>query len=167
MRIFKPIPSHPRYEISVDGIVRNGTTKAIKSQYIGYTGYYMVSASYQHKSKPLRVHRLLAEVYIPNPKNLPEINHKNGIRTDNSIDNLEWCSHAENVRHAFATGLANNTGEKNGQSKLKESDVVEIKWLLGGSNGNISQAKIAKLFNVSRSTILGIHIGRLWKHIPQ
>jgi hypothetical protein len=159
---FKIIPSQPRYEINQESIIRVADTKKIKQQYIGSTGYYMISCSYNNKTKPLRVHRLLAETFIPNPNNLPDINHKNGIKTDNSIDNLEWCTHLENMQHAFKTGLANNTGEKNGQAKLNKEQVQEIRKLLADG---ISQYKIAKLYPVSRSAILGIKIGRLWANV--
>ena len=160
---FEPIKNHPRYEISREGIIRNAETKAIKSQYVGSTGYYMVSFSYGGKSKPQRVHRLLASTYIVGSDEKSCINHKDGNKLNNDLDNLEWCTHAENMKHAFNTGLANNTGENNGQAKLNAVKVREIKILL--KRGDLSQYKIAKLFNVSRSCILGIKLGRLWAHV--
>lgn len=57
------------------------------------------------KSKSKKLHRLLAEVFIPNPFNLPMVNHKNGIKSDNSLSNLEWCTASENTRHALNIGL--------------------------------------------------------------
>lgn len=161
--MFYPVKDHPRYEISKCGVIRNAITKAIKSQYVGSTGYYMVSFSYKNKSKPNRVHRLLAINFIANPEGLPEVNHIDGDKLNYSLLNLEWVTHAENMKHAFTEGLANNTGEKNGQSKLKEDQVKEIKILL--TDGNLSQYKIAALFGVSRSCILGIKLGRLWAHV--
>lgn len=159
---YKAIKNHPRYEISKDGIIRNAKTKAIKSQYIGSTGYYMVSFSYDGKTKPQRVHRLLAMTYLDNDGSRDCVNHIDGDKLNNSLSNLEWCTHAENMKHAFSTGLANNTGENNGQSKLTEGQVVEIKRLIASGK---SQYKIAAEYGVSRSCILGIKLGRLWAHV--
>ena len=159
MREFIPIPGHNRYEISPNGVIRNVKTKRVKGQYIGSTGYYMVSFSYNNKSKPKRVHRLIATAFIPNPKGLPEVNHKDGNKINNRIENLEWITHEGNMRHAFKTGLLNNTGENNGQSKLNPDKVTAIRKYL---SSGVSQQKIADKFNVSRSCIQGIKDGRLW-----
>jgi len=157
-----PIPDHPRYEITRNGIIRNRSNKRIKSQYVGSTGYYMVSFSYNNHSNPKRVHRLLAAAFLENPNSLPCINHKNGDKLDNCLLNLEWCTHAQNMKHAFDTGLANNTGTNNGQSKLTDSKVKKIKSLLRLGK---TQQSIADKYGVSRSCILGINVGRLWSHV--
>lgn len=68
-------------------------------------GYYHYELSKLGKKKDLRLHRLIAEVFIPNPELKPYINHKNGIKTDNSILNLEWVTQSENTQHAYDTGL--------------------------------------------------------------
>jgi hypothetical protein len=159
---FVKIIGHDRYEISKCGVIRNILTKKIKSQYIGSTGYYMVSFSYNNKSKPQRVHRLLASTFLKNIHNAKFINHIDGNKLNNDLNNLEWCTHSHNMKHAFETGLVNNTGEKNGMSKLNLDKVTIIKKLL---KDGISQQKIANIFNVSRSAILKIHLGKTWNHI--
>jgi len=68
-------------------------------------GYYRVNLRSNSTTKSMLVHRLIAMAFIPNPQGKLYINHKNGIKTDNSIDNLEWCTHRENMVHAFETGL--------------------------------------------------------------
>jgi len=161
--MFKELKEDARYEISRDGIVRNKKTKAIKSQYVSSTGYYMVSISRDNKSNPYRVHRLLANNFIDNPLNLREVNHIDGDKLNNKLDNLEWVSHFGNMRHAFSTGLANNTGTRNGMSRLDDDKVSEIKQLL---KSGVSQYKIAAKYGVSRSTILKIKLNKTWNHVP-
>lgn len=161
MQYYK-IPNHNRYEISKNGIIRNLNNKKIKSQYVSDSGYYMVTFSYNNKSKPQRVHRLIALTFIKNPNNYRFINHIDGNKLNNSISNLEWCTHSHNMKHAFDTGLVNNTGVKNGMSKLTEENVIQIKVML--KNG-FSQQKIADKFKVSRSCILKINLGKTWTHI--
>jgi len=158
----KKIKNYENYTITEKGVIINQKTNYNKSLYIGSTGYYMVTLSKNNKQNPKRVHRLIAEAYIPNPNNKPYVNHKNGIKTDNAISNLEWCTHDENMKHAFKTGLANNTGIKNGMAKLNPTKVKSIKHALIKGE---SQQKIADRFGVSRSCILKIHLGKTWKHI--
>ena len=70
------------------------------------TGYHRVSLTDRDgKNKSFYVHRLMAVAFIPNPLNRNEINHKNGIRGDNTLSNIEWCTHSENIQHAVRTGL--------------------------------------------------------------
>ena len=162
MEYFK-IANLENFEISKSGVIRNCNTLKIKSQYISSTGYYMISVSKNNKSKSYRVHRLLAETFIPKNNEFQIfVNHIDGNKLNNCLENLEWCTHLENMQHAFKNGLANNSNEKNGMSKLTSKDVAIIKTML--KNG-ISQYKIAKKFNVSRSAILKIKLGKTWSNI--
>ena len=162
MEYFK-IANLENFEISKSGVIRNCNTLKIKSQYISSTGYYMISVSKNNKSKSYRVHRLLAETFIPKNNEFQIfVNHIDGNKLNNCLENIEWCTHLENMKHAFKTGLANNSNEKNGMSKLTSKDVAIIKTML--KNG-ISQYKIAKKFNVSRSAILKIKLGKTWSNI--
>lgn len=68
-------------------------------------GYYKVTLSINRKLYYRTVHRLVAETFIPNPAGLPQVNHKDGNKTNNSVDNLEWSSPRDNVNHAHSIGL--------------------------------------------------------------
>ena len=109
------------YEVSNTGLVKrlqktiyqinNGTMckvfykEKIRKQVIDQYGYLTVGL---HKNKSVKnclVHRLVALAFLPNPENKPTVNHKNGIKTDNRVENLEWNTHSENVQHSHKTGL--------------------------------------------------------------
>ena len=167
------------YEISNLGNVRsverlvhksNGRHAIFKSNPLKPTmgaGYFRVVLSMEGFKRTLSIHRLIAIAFIPNPKKLSCINHKNGIKTDNSLGNLEWCSYSENTKHAFKTGLLTSglkgkTGESHPTSKLKSKEVVIIKDLINAGQTLIS---IAKRFNISDKAISDIKIGRTWRSI--
>ena len=95
------------YSISDSGEVRKDTTNYILSQST-QQDYKFVTLLIEGKQKRMRVHRLVAETYIENPDNKPYVNHINGQRDDNNVENLEWVTPAENTQHAVATGLMNN-----------------------------------------------------------
>jgi len=109
------------------------------------------------------VHRAVAEAFIPNPENKPQVNHINGIKTDNRVENLEWVTSKENIVHGHKNLLYNFMGENNNQSKLKETDVKEIKKLL--QNPKIKGVNIAAKYNVSKYLISSIKTEKAWKHI--
>lgn len=93
------------YEVSMDGVVRNVKSKKELKGEVGKNGYKRFKFENKSLSKDgyIRVlaHRLVAEAWIPNPYEKPNVNHKNGNRLDNRVENLEWCTHQENMKHAF------------------------------------------------------------------
>lgn len=91
-------------------------------------GYYEVTLSKNSKTKTFRVNRLVAITFIPNPNNYPVVNHINGIKKDNSVENLEWCTYSENLKHAFRTGLKKPTAPmkgKRGKELVHSKEVIQ------------------------------------------
>lgn len=112
------------------------------------------------KAKRLYIHRIVAQAFIPNHKNKPEVNHINGIKTDNNVSNLEWCTSCENKKHAHRTGLATNPrfpGEYNPRSKLTAEQVREIR-----SRNNERSDVLSKEYGVSPGSIFRIWSGKTW-----
>jgi len=125
-------------------------------------GYLVVSLCENKKQRTFTIHRLVAIAFIENPENKKEVNHKNGIKHDNCIENLEWVTPKENIKHAIENGLINNRGSNNGESKLTESEVREIRFLIDIGE---KQVKIAKMFDVSDAIISSIKLGKNWSHV--
>ncbi len=94
-------------EISDDGMVRSllsGTPRILKTQK-DTKGYHRLRVTINQVKMSFKIHREVAKAYIPNPKHLPQVNHKNGNKDDNSVSNLEWVSNRENCIHAIKNGL--------------------------------------------------------------
>ena len=113
-----------------------------------------------------RVHRLVAEAFIPNPNNLPCVNHIDGNKQNNSVKNLEWCTHSENMIHAYQTGLEQpRCGEQHHAHKLTEDAVKYIKQLYVKRDKEFGAVALAKKFNVDRTTIHDIVRGKTWGEV--
>lgn len=133
------------------------------TSYPNQKGYVMVQLYKGGHRKNFTIHRLLSITFLENPENLPQINHKDGNKQNNSLENLEWCSSLHNVQHSRITGLNKNYGEKVNTVKLKESEVLKIDRLY--RSGGTSLRKLARQFNVCKNTIRSIVLHKTWKHL--
>ena len=158
-----------RYEVSNIGQVRNmetGKMKIISHIRDGYPIAHLSILS-DDKITPLnytvRVHRLVATTFIPNPENKPEVNHITGIKTCAWVGNLEWVTGKENMQHAYRTGL--NKGQKgiiNGRCFHTEKQAHAVCKLL---QEGYSTHAIQKKLNIDKYFINGIKFDNNWSHI--
>lgn len=142
MRLWRRIKGYSGiYKVSNDGLVKsidhfvnskNGFKRIqygrILKQSKSRKGYMMVSLVNDKKKFHASAHRLVALAFIPNPLNLPQVNHKDGDKSNNHVDNLEWVTGSENVKHAFKNRLiVPNYAENHHMSKLKNFDILAIR----------------------------------------
>ena len=134
--------------------------RLIKSKLDRY-GYPFYTLSKKKKLKNKTSHRLVAKAFIPNPLNKLTVNHINGIKTDNRVENLEWNTNLENKQHAVSSGLTNLKGTNHPRCKLSDKQVLEIREI-GFSQ---TRTSLSKKYGVSRITISRIIERANWNHI--
>lgn len=160
MEVWKTIKGFSKYKVSNLGNVISLNYARLKKEQVlkprkGKNGYKYVCISNDfNKMKTKNIHRLVAESFLENKFNKPCVNHLDGNKENNHIDNLEWCSYLENINHALKTGLKTDVSEKNWNCKLSKKQVLEIRALINKT----TQSKIAKMYNVNQSTISDIKL---------
>jgi hypothetical protein len=130
--------------------------KLIKQTFTG--DYLRINGCIKNTYKLKLVHRLVAESFIPNPKNKPQVNHINGIKSDNRVENLEWCTRSENLIHAFKTGLCvAKKGFENKKSKPISQFTKEGVWVKDWAGAR----EVGRLTNMLQGNISGALSGKL------
>ena len=177
--IWKPIQDWPSYHVSNLGRVKRIVTSSwsksgmILKGHFNSDGYPCVHLVRERFNTNVSVHRLMLSAFNRPPKKGEQANHLNGIKTDNRLENLEWCSQIENIRHAVRTGLFQR-GERNGtktcpesvrrgenhlRARLKTTDVIAIRL------ADKTQVELARIYGVSRSAINSIKNRHSWNHV--
>lgn len=156
--VWKPCFSYEHYyEVSNLGRVRNIKNKKIITGSLHPKGYNRHFLSTDGATSTILTHRLVANTFITNPLKKPCVNHIDGNRTNNGIDNLEWVTYLENNLHSIKTGRrVYFIGQKNPNSKLSKEAVIEIR------ENKVKGIVLANKFNVSPSTISLVRRSKTW-----
>lgn len=186
----KQIEGFSRYSVTTDGKIWSIYNNKYMSASISHEGYHSLNLKNDEgKNKFCKVHRLVAQAYIPNPENKPQVNHKDKNTHNNCVDNLEWVTAQENTIHSYATGriVSEETrkkmseakkgkpslrkgkeglkGSENGFAKLNEEKVKEILTLYKKDVNNFNYYEVANMYNVDSTNIRLIVKGKSWKHV--
>lgn len=165
MEIWKSVVGFHKYECSNIGNVRHIEHKNNIKMITSPSGYQLFSVRQNNKRYTLKMARVIAIAFIPNPQNYPQVNHRDGNKKNNSVSNLEWCTSKINMRHAFDNKLITpHRGADRWNAMLTDSQVIEILELL---KLKVKQRDIAKLFGISPVTVCNIKYNRTWTHIKR
>lgn len=156
-----------RFEISTYGRLRNKITHNIYKLDILSSGYCSVRTTLGSRNNKIHIliHKAVAYTFLSNKDDLPEVNHKDGNKTNNYIENLEWCTSHENQQHKYDAGLFNKkliSGENNHCAKLTEDDVRYIRQNYIKGSRQFGTRAMARKFSVSCPTILSVIRYETW-----
>lgn len=152
---------------SLDRIVGSVTGKTyhrkgkVMPQHYNEDGYKVVYLTKNARDRTLGVHRAMALAFIPNPDNKPMINHLNAIRDDNRLENLEWCTNSENIKHSFNLGISCNKGDKHPRRVLTMEMVRGIRAELASGK---TPAEVAGVFGINRRNVYAVRDRQNWNY---
>lgn len=147
------------YEASTEGHIRNKKTKQILHEFVGNDGYLRT----QFDGKTRTVHRVIAMAFLPAENGKDFVNHKDGNKKNNHVENLEWCTRTENMKHAYSHGLKSSVGELNGRTKLSSDSIKFIRENYKARDKTYGAKALAKRFGVAHQTICAVVSKQNWK----
>ena len=161
--IYDDVDYGDKYLVSNLGRIKNVKTGYVRNLSVyGKSKYYQFTFKVDGKIKTFKVHRAVAFAFIPNPYNLPEVNHKDGNKINNNVENLEWVTTKENQIHAVINNLS-KSGELAEKTKLTQEQVDYIKTNCIPGDKDFGCAALGRIFNISPTTVSKIIHNHSWK----
>ena len=154
------------YEISENGMARNKTTNKILTPAKTQDGFYQITLIVDGKRITKKVHNLVAEAFLPNPKHRKRVRHIDGNKLNNNLKNLEWAGPLKGISKPFPQ--ANNKircGEDALNNKYSEEQIIGVCSLL--SEGNITNVDVSRITGVPSKIVSKIKNRKLWRHISE
>lgn len=156
------------FSISTYGRLRNDLTGNILKPSALKSGYYSVRTTLGKRNNKMHIiiHKAVAYTFIPNENNFPEVNHKDGDKLNNYVNNLEWCTSSYNQQHKYDIGLFDKSklsGENNKSVKLTWNDIEYIREHYAPYSKQYGSRALARRFNISHTVILDIINNKSWK----
>lgn len=153
---WKDVPEYEDYwSISEDGRIWSKVSKRELKTHLDPSGYPVFMGTCKGKPVPIRLHRLVAQLWVPNPDNKPIVNHKDGVKANIHHTNLEWSTYAENSNHAINSGLT--------KKKLTREIVEYCRQVHIPYHKEFSAAALARRFDVTKLTMSKAISGETWK----
>lgn len=168
MELWKDIKNADNYEVSNYGQVRNKTTQYILKPRICKTGYYQVSIRLNglSKFKNQYIHRLVAEAWLPNPESKPSVNHKDGDKNNNCVDNLEWMTYAEQQAHRTdILGKKNIGSPKRVGQYTKDNELIKIYDSVEDAAASFGKSRVNIDSAIHHRKNQQTAYGYIWKYI--
>jgi hypothetical protein len=164
METWKRVPNFSKYFVSDLGNVKSfmehedGLLLKTAVDACGYVRIRIFNDKGYRKT--WKMHRLVLYAFLGDSE--LQVNHKNGVKSDNKLSNLEYCTKSENLKHAYRIGIASNKGERHPNSKIKDSDAIKMRELYGN---NVTQKSLSELYNLSVQTVSNIVNNKTWTHV--
>ena len=159
-----------RFEISTYGRLKNSSTQHIYKPNVLNSGYCSVRTTLGERNYKIHIliHKAVAYTFLDNADNLPEVNHIDGNKENNNVNNLEWCTSHENQQHKYDIGLFDKnliSGENNHMSKLTTKDVEYIRRNYIKGSRQFGARPMARKFSVSHPTIMSVIKYKTWTSV--